>query len=154
VGSEDRPSRDEALARCRQHVAVELAAFDRLGVPLELDQSEEITDWTLPWWLIPDWFVPVHPILVRAAVQRMEEIAVDIDRFLDGLAPGGLDRSSPGGWSIRRTLDHMAGGFDIGLRRLGHGHSIPRPGRRKLCKHSQGGSQSVRGAASRPSTAG
>jgi hypothetical protein len=118
AGTEDLPSRDEAIARCKAHVAVELDAYDRLGFPLRIDRSEELIDWTLPWWLLPDWFVPASTGLVDAAVRRMREIAADVDRFLDGLAPEDWDRGPPGGWSIRRTLDHVAGGFEIGLRRL------------------------------------
>lgn len=118
VGAEDAPSREEAIARCRRRASEEIAAYRRLGHPLQVSPSEEIIDWTAPWWLIPDWLVPTPPSLVRAAVRRMDELAKELEQFLDGLAPDEWDRARGDGWSVRRTLDHVAGGFGIGLRRL------------------------------------
>jgi hypothetical protein len=48
----------------------------------------------------------------------MDEIASDVERFLGGIRPGDWDRAPAEGWTIRRTLDHVAGGFEIGIRRL------------------------------------
>jgi hypothetical protein len=118
VGAEDAPSREEAIARCRRRTGEEIEAYRRLGHPLQVSPSEEFIDWTLPWWLIPDSLVPTAPGLVGAAVRRMDELAAELDRFLDGLAPEEWDRVAGDGWSVRRTLDHVAGGFGIGLRRL------------------------------------
>jgi hypothetical protein len=118
VASEDVPSRDEAIARCRALVAEEVDAYRRLGHPLEIEPSEEIVDWSMPWWLIPDWLVPTPPALLGAAVRRMDQIASEVERYLDGLRPGDWDRAPDEGWTIRRTLDHVAGGFEIGIRRL------------------------------------
>jgi len=118
VASEDVPSRDEAIARCRALVAEEVAAYRRLGHPLDVEPFEEIVDWSMPWWLIPDWLLPTPPALLGAAVRRMDEIASEVERFLDGIRPGDWDRVPDEGWTIRRTLDHVAGGFEIGIRRL------------------------------------
>jgi hypothetical protein len=118
AASEDAPSRDEALARCRRLVAEERDALTRLGASLEVDDAEELIDWSGPWFLIPDWLVPVRPSLLAAVVRRMDEIADEVERFLDGLGRTDWDRRPPSEWSIRIVLDHIAGGFDIGLRRL------------------------------------
>ena len=118
TASEDVPSRDEAIARCRRLVAEEVEAYRRLGQALDVDATEEIIDWALPWWLNPDWLVPLTPALRDAAVRRMDEIAAEVEGALDGLAPGDWDRGPDGGWSVRRTLDHVSGGFEIGIRRL------------------------------------
>ena len=42
VASEDVPTRDEAIARCRALVAEEVDAYRRLGQPLDVEPSEEI----------------------------------------------------------------------------------------------------------------
>ena len=118
TASEDVPSRDEAIARCRRLVAEEVEAYRRLGQPLDVDATEEIIDWTLPWWLIPDWLVPLTPSLRDAAVRRMDEVAADVERSLQELPPKEWDRAPTDGWSVRRIVDHVAGGFQIGLRRL------------------------------------
>ena len=68
----DLPTRDEALTRCRRLAAEEREALARLGVPLEVDPTEELVEWKAPWWLIPESLVPVRPALVRAAVRRMD----------------------------------------------------------------------------------
>ncbi len=118
VASEDVPTRDEAIARCRALVAEEVDAYRRVGHPLDVEPSEEIVDWSLPWWLIPDSLVPTPPALLGAAVRRMDEIASEVERFLDGIRLEDWDRAPDEGWTIRRTLDHVAGGFEIGIRRL------------------------------------
>ncbi len=128
TASEDVPNRDEAIARCRRYAADEIEAFRRLGVPLDVAQGEEIVEWKLPWWLIPDWLVPVTPALRDAAVKRMEELAAEVDRFLDELRLEEWDAAPDGEWSVRRTLDHTAGGFEIGLRRLQPWPLDPREG--------------------------
>ena len=87
TASEDVPSRDEAIARCRRLVAEEVEAYRRLGQPLDVDAAEEIIDWALPWWLNPDWLVPLTPALRDATVRRMDEIAAEVEGALDGLAP-------------------------------------------------------------------
>src|SRR5437870_9399516 len=48
----------------------------------------------------------------------MDEIAAEVEGALDGLAPADWDRGPDGGWSVRRTLDHVSGGFEIGIRPL------------------------------------
>lgn len=118
VGTEDVPSREEAIDRCRQRAATEIAAYRRLGSDLSVSQGEQIIDWTAPWWLVPDWLVPTPRSVVVAAVRRMDELGANLESFLDGLTVIDLDHNSGGGWSVRRTLDHVAGGFGIGLRRL------------------------------------
>lgn len=118
VASEDAPSRDTAIERCRDLVATEIDAYARLGQALDVDPSEEILDWTLPWWLIPDQLVPTPPSLLAAALLRMDEIAAEVDGFIDALAPEDWDRGPSEGWAVRRVLDHVAGGFEIGIRRL------------------------------------
>ncbi len=118
VASENVPSRDEAITRCRALVAEEVDAYRRLGHPLDVEPSEEIVEWSMPWWLIPDSLVPTPPALLAAAVRRMDEIASEVERFLDGIRPGDWDKAPDEGWTIRRTLDHVAGGFEIGIRRL------------------------------------
>ena len=118
VATEDVPSREESIARCRALVAEEVDAYRRLGHPLDIEPAEEIVDWTMPWWLIPDSLIPTSPALLEAAVRRMDEIASEVERFLEGLRPDDWDRAPDEGWTIRRTLDHAAGGFEIGIRRL------------------------------------
>ena len=118
AGSGDAPTRDEAIARTRTRAIEEAAALTRLGYRVQVDGKEEIIDWTLPWWMIPDSLMPTPPGLRDAAVRRMDEIAGEVDRFLDELPSNGWDRDPGDGWTIRRTLDHVAGGFAIGLRRL------------------------------------
>lgn len=118
VASEDVPSREESISRCRALVAEEVDAYRRLGHPLDVELTEEIVDWSMPWWLIPDSLLPTPPALLVAAVRRMDEIASEVESFLDGLRPQDWDRTPDKGWTIRRTLDHVAGGFEIGIRRL------------------------------------
>jgi hypothetical protein len=118
TASEDVPDREEAIARCRRYAADELEAFRRLGAPLDIDPEEDLIEWKMPWWLIPDSLVPISPALRDAAVRRMDELAAEVDHFLEELDQRAWDAASDGGWSIRRVLDHVAGGFEIGLRRL------------------------------------
>ncbi len=58
----------------------------------------------------------------------MDELAADVDRFLEDLRPEEWDAAPKGEWSVRRTLDHAAGGFEIGLRRLQPWPLDPREG--------------------------
>ncbi|HEX9269141.1 MAG TPA: hypothetical protein VF998_04790 [Candidatus Limnocylindria bacterium] len=118
AAAEDAPTREEAIARCRTRAHDEAEAFRRLGHPIELGDADEVIDWTLPWWLIPDSLIPTPPALLRAAMTRVSEVAAEVDEFLDSLPKGAWDRDPGDGWTIRRTLDHAAGGFGIGLRRL------------------------------------
>src|SRR3989442_7497677 len=118
VGREDVPSGEDSIARVGALVAEEVDAYRRLGHPLDIEPAEEIVDWTMPWWLIPDSLIPTSPALLEAAVRRMDEIASEVERFLEGLRPDDWDRTPDEGWTIRRTLDHAAGGFEIGIRRL------------------------------------
>lgn len=116
--SEDAPSRDEALERCRRRAGEEQEALGRLGFRLNIDPEETVIDYKGRWWLMPEWLGPVRPALRDAAVRRMDEIVREVDAFLSELAPDEWDGHPGEGWSIRRVLDHMAGGFGIGLRRL------------------------------------
>lgn len=116
--SEDAPSRDEALERCRRRAGEEHEALARLGFRLNIDSHETLIDHKGRWWLMPEWLGPVRPALRDAVVRRMDEIVREVDAFLSELAPYEWDRRPGEGWSIRRVLDHMAGGFGIGLRRL------------------------------------
>lgn len=116
--SEDAPSRDEALERCRQRAAEEQEALGRLGFSLNVDPEEVVIDYTGRWWHMPEWLAPVPPALRDAVVLRMDEIVREVDAFLSELALEEWDRRPGAGWSIRMVLDHMAGGFGIGLRRF------------------------------------
>lgn len=118
TGSEDLPTRDAAIARCRELVASELDAYRRLGSPLRVSPGEEVIDWSLPWWLIPERLLPISPAVLRAVIQRMDDEASQLEGFVDELSPDEWDRRPSDSWSVRRILDHVAGGFGIGLRRL------------------------------------
>jgi len=118
TGSEDLPTRDAAIARCRELVASELDAYRRLGVSLRVSPGEEVIDWSLAWWLIPERLLPISPALLRAVLRRMDDEASQLEWFLDALSPDEWDHRPSDGWSVRRILDHVAGGFGIGLRRL------------------------------------
>lgn len=110
-------TRDEALGSLRRVAARERAAFERLGLPLDVDPAEELVELP-PSVPVTEWLVPVTPALLRVAVARMDEIAAEVERFLSELNPPRLDVRPDGGWSIRMVLDHMAIGFELGLLRL------------------------------------
>ena len=116
--SEDAPSRDEALGRCRRRAEEEREALARFGFRLNVDPEETVVDYKGRWWLMPEWLGPVRPALRDAVVRRMDEIVGQVDAFLSELAPDEWDRRPGEGWSIRMVLDHMASGFGIGLRRF------------------------------------
>lgn len=118
TASEDVATQREAVDRCRALADEEQAAFARLGTSLEVAPGVEIVEWSAPWWLIPEWLVPVQPGLVRTAVRRMDEIATEVEAFLDGLDADGWDRRDGDEWSVRMILDHVASGFGIGVRQL------------------------------------
>lgn len=118
VAAEDVASRDAAIARCRARAVEETDAYRRLGYAFDVSAADEVIDWHMPWWLIPDALLPVSPRLLLAAVRRSDEVAAEVEGFLDTLAPEAWDRASADSWTIRRTLDHIAGGIGIGLRRL------------------------------------
>lgn len=118
TGHEERPSRDEAVERCRAFAAAEVAAYERLGTPLEVTPGEEIIDFSGPWWLIGEWLIPIRPAQLRAAVARMDEIADEVERTVTQLPPATWDHRTSSEWSIRLTLDHIASGFVVGVQQL------------------------------------
>ena len=118
TASEDVSDKDEAIARCRAYASEELEAYAQLGFPLDASAEAEVIEWKMPWWMIPDWLVPVSPALRDAVVRRIEDVAADLDRHLDALDRAAWDVAPEGGWTTRRVVDHVAGGFEIGLRRL------------------------------------
>lgn len=111
TGHETRATRDEALARCREFVRGEIAAYERLGKPLALDPLEEIVEWSGPAWSIPEWLLPMRPAEMRAAVARMDDLAAEVERAVSAMPAAHLDRSAPGEWSARTVLDHIAHAF-------------------------------------------
>lgn len=117
VAAEDCPTREEAIERCRRRATAELRGFRALGYEIDLDPAEEVVEWSAPWWLIPEWLVPAPPALVRAAVRRMDQTATEVEEFLAAHDRNNWDIANEG-WSIRRIVDHVSGGFGIGLRRL------------------------------------
>jgi hypothetical protein len=117
-GDEVASSRDEALSRCREFAAQEIAAYERLGSPLEISADEEIVEWSAPWWMIPEWLIPIRPTQLRTVLRRMESLADEVEHFLDGLSPEEWDARPTTGWSIRLTLDHLASGFGVGIQNL------------------------------------
>jgi predicted RNase H-like HicB family nuclease len=115
TGHEHFAPREEALARCREVAQEEIAAYVRLGTPLGIDPEEQIVEWELPFWLLPDWLVPLRPGELRAAIGRMDELAAEVERLLDEIAPEDWDRRSGSDWSVRLTLDHLASGNVVAL---------------------------------------
>jgi hypothetical protein len=118
TGDEITSSREEALSSCREFAVQEIAAYQRLGSPLEIGVGEEIVEWSAPWWMIPEWLIPMRPTELRAVLQRMESLANDVEQFLDGLSPEEWDIQTTASWSIRQTLDHLASGFGVGIQNL------------------------------------
>jgi hypothetical protein len=118
TGHESWATRDEAIERCRALVAGEVAAYERLGVPLQLTDGEEVIDWMLQVWMIPEYLIPLRPAQLRAAVVRMDDIAAELERDLDALTPEQWDRRDGEEWSVRISLDHLASGMGVGIQQL------------------------------------
>src|SRR5207253_8945364 len=108
TGHESWATRDEALERCRALVAGEVAAYARLGAPLELTEGDEVIDWTAQWWLIPEFLIPLKPAQLRAVLLRMDDLAAELDRVLDDLPAARWDRREGTDWGVRIALDHLA----------------------------------------------
>ena len=73
TGHERWATREEAIERCRALVAGEIAAYTRLGLPLELTDGDEVVDWTAQFWLIPELLIPIRPaqvMMLRRASSR------------------------------------------------------------------------------------
>ena len=117
-GHENWATRDEAIERCRALVAGEKAAYERLGVPLELTEGDEVVDWTAQFWLIPEMLVPLRPVQLRAVLVRMDELAMEVDRLLDALPADRWDQRNGNEWSVRIALDHLASGMGVGVQNL------------------------------------
>jgi hypothetical protein len=111
TGHEARSTREEALDRCRAFVKGELAAYERLGVPLAIDPREEVVEWVGPASSIPELLTPMRPAELRAAVARMDDLAAEVDRAVAGVPAPDLERHAPGEWSARTVLDHIAHAF-------------------------------------------
>ena len=118
TGHESSATRDEAIERCRALVAGEVAAYERLGVPLEMTDGEDVVDWMLQPWMIPEYLIPLRPAQLRAAVMRMDDIAAELERDLAALTPEQWDRRDGGEWSARIALDHLASGLGVGIQQL------------------------------------
>ena len=108
---------EEALARCRESVREELAAYERLGSPLQVSAGEQVVDGTLLPALVED-LLPATPDHVVRTMARLRELRAQIARFLGGLGPADLDARSGAEWSVRLTLDHVASGEWIFTQRL------------------------------------
>jgi hypothetical protein len=117
-GHENWATREEALESCRSLVAGEIAAYARLGVPLELTEGDEIVDWMAPFWLIPEVLIPIRPAQMQAALRRMDELAAELERVLDALPADRWNRNAGTEWSARITLDHLASGMGVGIQNL------------------------------------
>lgn len=115
TGHEQFAPREVALERCREVAREEIAVYERLGTPLAIDPEEQIVEWTLPFGILPDWLVPLRPDELRAAVGRMDELAAEVERLVDGLSATEMDRRSDSEWSVRLTLDHLASGNVVAL---------------------------------------
>jgi hypothetical protein len=119
TGHEERPTRDAAIERCRVFASTEIAAYERLGAPLAFAPKDELVDWDGPWWMVPEYLIPLRPARFDAAVRRMDEIASELERALNGIETSRWDRRpSEAEWSVRLTLDHIASGFSVGLANL------------------------------------
>ena len=113
-GHEERPSREEAIQRCRSFAATEIAAYQRLGMPLEIPAGEEIVDFNGQWWLVGEWLVPLRPAQLRAAVARMDDVADELERTVTAIPRARWDDRTDPEWGVRLTLDHIASGFTVG----------------------------------------
>jgi hypothetical protein len=118
TGHESCATRDESIERCRAMVAHEIAAYERLGMPLELTAGDEVIDWPAQWWLIPEVLVPLRPTQLRAALTRMDDLAAELERALDALPAERWDRRAGSEWSVRIALDHLASGMGVGIQNL------------------------------------
>ena len=118
TGHENWATRDEAIERCRALVAGEVAAYERLGVPLELTDGDDVVDWTAQWWLIPEVLVPLRPAELHAALLRADDLAAELERVLDAFPAERWDRRTGNEWSVRLALDHLASGMGEGTRNL------------------------------------
>lgn len=117
-GHENFKTREEAIAACRALVAGEVAAYERLGAPLELTDGDEVVDWTAPFWLIPEVLVPIRPAQMRAVLRRMDDLAAELERVLDDLPAERWDQRTGTEWSARIALDHLASGMGVGMQNL------------------------------------
>lgn len=113
TGHEMRATRDEAIERCRSFAKTEVAAYERLGMPLGIAPEEEIVEWTAPWWLIPEWLMPIRPSELRTAIARMDDLAAQVERSVTGLTRAELDRRVGPEWSVATVLDHVSHGFGL-----------------------------------------
>jgi hypothetical protein len=119
TGHEERPTREAAIERCRLFAANEIAAYERLGAPLAIAPKDELVEWDGPWWMVPEYLIPLRPARFDAAVRRIDEIASELERALNGIEASRWDRRpSEAEWSVRLTLDHIASGFGVGLASL------------------------------------
>ena len=118
TGHENWATREEAIERCRSLIADEIAAYARLGTPLELSEGDEIIDWTAQWWLIPEVLVPLKPAQLRAVLLRIDDLAAEVETALDALPAERWDRRRGTEWSVRTALDHLASGMGVGLLNL------------------------------------
>jgi len=118
TGHERGATRDEAIERCRALVAGEIAAYERLGVPLELTDGDEVVDWTAQFWLIPELLIPIRPAQLQAVLLRMNDLASEVDRVLDALPVERWDRRNGDEWSVRIAIDHLASGMSVGVQNL------------------------------------
>lgn len=117
-GHENSATREEAIERCRSLVAGEVAAYARLGVPLELTEGDDVVDWTAPFWLIPEVLIPLRPARMQAVLRRMDDLAAELERVLDALPAERWDRRDGTEWSVRIALDHLASGMGVGAQNL------------------------------------
>src|SRR5258708_31226313 len=113
TGHESWATRDEAIERGGALVAGEVEAYERLGVPLEMTDGEDVIG-----WMIPESLIPLRPAQLRAAVMRMDDIAAALERDLDALTPEQWDRRDGEEWSARIALDHLASGLGVGIHQL------------------------------------
>lgn len=111
-------TREGALDTCRRWAAEERAAFERLGLRLDVSEREEVLEWGDRWWLVPELFVPPTRGWMRAVLARTREVETEIGALVDGLPAAEWDTRPDGEWSIRLILDHVANGQWLGLLRL------------------------------------
>ncbi|HUG55596.1 MAG TPA: hypothetical protein VMJ92_00845 [Candidatus Limnocylindrales bacterium] len=108
---------EDALVRCRLLVVGELAAYDRLGIPLTLTEGEHVVDWVAhvrPTFA--EELVPATRDVVVRALTRLRDLDAEMRAFLVDLPTNRWDARPGDGWSVRMTLDHVASGLWI----IGH----------------------------------
>ncbi|MGH2451224.1 MAG: hypothetical protein ACRDGE_08140 [Candidatus Limnocylindria bacterium] len=111
---------EDALVRCRLLVAGELAAYERLGVPLTLTEGEQVVEW-LAAQIHPGFVEELTPAtrdVVARALTRFRDLDAELRGFLADLPPERWDARPADGWSVRMTLDHVASSLWITGHRL------------------------------------